>query len=140
MKNFFNRLLQKLNLTLNEAGIALPGKLRRQMQDIAAEQGRPEGEVTSELLAAELEKQAAGNILPRWRTLTPTERTIARLIAEGCSNSQISEKLKIASETVRTHIRNIKLKYGIHQIGALREAIRRELGAAAHSDSDLIPK
>jgi DNA-binding NarL/FixJ family response regulator len=37
---------------------------------------------------------------------------VARLIAEGLSNSKIAERLRIAKRTVDAHVRNILVKGG----------------------------
>jgi DNA-binding NarL/FixJ family response regulator len=37
--------------------------------------------------------------------LTPRERDVLRLIADGCSHEQIAARLEISPETVRTHLR-----------------------------------
>ena len=42
--------------------------------------------------------------------LTKREEEIAMLIAAGLTAKQVGHRLKIASETVRTHTRNIFLK------------------------------
>jgi PAS domain S-box-containing protein len=38
--------------------------------------------------------------------LTPREREITALLAEGCDGREIAERLVLSPETVRTHIRN----------------------------------
>jgi PAS domain S-box-containing protein len=38
--------------------------------------------------------------------LTPREREITTLLAEGCDGREIAERLVLSPETVRTHIRN----------------------------------
>jgi PAS domain S-box-containing protein len=38
--------------------------------------------------------------------LTPREREITALLADGCDGRQIAERLVLSPETVRTHIRN----------------------------------
>ncbi len=38
--------------------------------------------------------------------LTPRERQITALLAEGCDGREIAERLVLSPETVRTHIRN----------------------------------
>ncbi|MFL5880797.1 MAG: helix-turn-helix transcriptional regulator, partial [Actinomycetota bacterium] len=38
-----------------------------------------------------------------WHSLTPTERTVAQLVAEGLSNPQIGDRLYVSRRTVQTH-------------------------------------
>lgn len=45
--------------------------------------------------------------------LTPREKDILRLIAEGLKNRAIAEKLEISHETVRWHIRSLHAKLGL---------------------------
>jgi DNA-binding CsgD family transcriptional regulator len=45
-----------------------------------------------------------------WSSLTPTERTITRLVAEGLSNPQIGERLYVSRRTVQTHIAHVFAK------------------------------
>ena len=45
--------------------------------------------------------------------LTEREREVLAHILEGSSNKEISEKLSISENTVKTHIRNIYSKYGV---------------------------
>ena len=45
-----------------------------------------------------------------WRSLTPTERTVADLVAEGLSNPQIGERLYISRRTVQTHLAHVFTK------------------------------
>lgn len=50
----------------------------------------------------------------RTTTLTPREREIARLVADGLSNKAISRKLVIAQRTAECHVENILTKFGFH--------------------------
>jgi NarL family two-component system response regulator LiaR len=69
-----------------------PDIARRLMQQIA--QGPPES------------KAAAGD-------LTRRELEVVKLIARGCSNSQIARELVISEGTVKTHVSNILSKLGL---------------------------
>ena len=44
--------------------------------------------------------------------LTPRERVVAGLVAEGLSNAEIAESLGIAQGTVKVHMRRIMGKWG----------------------------
>ncbi len=46
--------------------------------------------------------------------LTPRERDILRLLAQGCKNQQIANALFISRDTVRWHIRSLYSKLGMH--------------------------
>ena len=46
--------------------------------------------------------------------LTPREKEVLRLMAEGTSSRDIASKLGISYTTVRTHIRSLGSKLGVH--------------------------
>jgi DNA-binding CsgD family transcriptional regulator len=45
-----------------------------------------------------------------WHSLTPTERGVAELVAEGLSNPQIGDRLFISRRTVQTHLAHVFAK------------------------------
>ena len=47
-------------------------------------------------------------------SLTPREKEVLRLMAEGISSREIASKLGISYTTVRTHIRSLGSKLGVH--------------------------
>ena len=49
-----------------------------------------------------------------WERLTPREQEILSHLAEGKSGNIIAEELNIAPLTVRTHVRNLMSKLGVH--------------------------
>ncbi|MGE5302277.1 MAG: response regulator [Alphaproteobacteria bacterium] len=60
--------------------------------------------------------------------LTPREREVLQLIAEGKSNKQISGDLGMSVKTVDSHRRNLMVKLDIHETaGLVRYAIRTGL-------------
>ena len=60
--------------------------------------------------------------------LTPREREVLQLIAEGKSNKQISRDLDMSVKTVDSHRRNLMVKLDIHETaGLVRYAIRTGL-------------
>jgi two-component system response regulator NreC len=91
------------------------------------------GEVYLQPAAA---KHLVGNYLKRasdaeqeqLRTLTPRQREILTLIAEGLTNQQIADKLVLSPFTVATHRANIMEKLNLHNRTALiRFALRHGL-------------
>ena len=60
--------------------------------------------------------------------LTPREREVLRLLAEGLSNEQAGNRLFISAETVRTHVRSAMSKLDADtRTQAVATAIRRSL-------------
>jgi len=57
--------------------------------------------------------------------LTPRERQILKLIAEGYTNRLISERLCISVKTVETHRLNIMRKLNVHKVTELLNCARR---------------
>jgi DNA-binding NarL/FixJ family response regulator len=61
-------------------------------------------------------------------SLTPREREVLVLLAEGLSDKEIAERLYVGSGTVRTHVVNIFVKLGVHsRLQALVFAARHGL-------------
>ncbi|MET8846078.1 response regulator transcription factor [Amycolatopsis sp. NPDC004625] len=57
--------------------------------------------------------------------LTPRQREVLVLLAEGCTNPEIAEALVISTETVRTHIRHILYRLDAHdRVHAVTQAFR----------------
>ena len=63
-----------------------------------------------------------------WESLTPTERAVVKLVAEGLTNPQVGERLFIGRGTVKTHVQHAFAKLGVNTRSQLAgEAIRRGL-------------
>ena len=59
-------------------------------------------------------------------TLSPREREVLQLAAEGCANPEIAEKLFISPRTAETHRTNLMRKLGLQsQTDLVRFSIRR---------------
>jgi DNA-binding CsgD family transcriptional regulator len=79
-------------------------------------------------IRARNELRASGQTKPRAAeyerdVLTPHEREIAHLAAEGLSSKQIAERLFISPRTVSTHLYRLFPKLGITSRAALRDAL-----------------
>jgi DNA-binding CsgD family transcriptional regulator len=63
-----------------------------------------------------------------WADLTPREREIVQLVAEGRSSKKVAELLGISVKTVESHRTNIMRKLRIRSVGELvRYAVRNGL-------------
>jgi DNA-binding NarL/FixJ family response regulator len=58
--------------------------------------------------------------------MTPREREVINLIAEGLSNKEIAGRLNLATHTVKSHVRNVMEKLTLHT--------RLQIAAYAHND------
>jgi two-component system NarL family response regulator len=56
--------------------------------------------------------------------MTPREREVIDLIAKGLGNKEIAARLNIATDTVKSHVRNIMEKLMLHT--------RLQIAAFAH--------
>jgi DNA-binding NarL/FixJ family response regulator len=70
------------------------------------------------VLAGFLEKghPISANEPPRLPTLTPREREITQLLAEGKSSKEVASLLNLSTKTVETHRSNIMRKLSVHSI------------------------
>ncbi|MEU9608431.1 AAA family ATPase [Streptomyces sp. NPDC048057] len=57
------------------------------------------------------------------RSLTPSERRIARLALDGLTNTEIAARLYLARRTVETHLTSTYKKLGIRRRSELKEAL-----------------
>jgi DNA-binding CsgD family transcriptional regulator/tetratricopeptide (TPR) repeat protein len=48
-----------------------------------------------------------------WASLTPTEREVVRLVADGLSNPEIAARLFVSRSTVKTHLSHVFTKVGV---------------------------
>jgi DNA-binding CsgD family transcriptional regulator/tetratricopeptide (TPR) repeat protein len=60
-----------------------------------------------------------------WESLTPTEETVALLVAEGLSNPQIGDRLYVSRRTVQTHLGHVFAKLGISSRSHLAAEVTR---------------
>jgi len=97
------------------AFIQLHPDLLTAVTQIATENGRSVSDVANELVHNALhEHRLATNSLQVWHQLTQREREITALIWLDLSNKQIAQRLSISPNTVKTHIKNILHKFGVH--------------------------
>ena len=62
----------------------------------------------------------------RSHTLTPREREVIQLIAEGKTTKVIADQLHVSTKTIETHRRQIMLKLNVHSIAELTKFAVRE--------------
>lgn len=74
--------------------------------------------VNEVVLAGFLEKGtvAPRGAPPRFPTLTPREREVIQLLAEGKSSKEVATMLNLSTKTAETHRSNIMRKLGFHSI------------------------
>lgn len=100
------------------------GELVESLRDLAAREECSAEDMAADLLTDALVKRREAEIYLRvWKELTPREQQAAALTCLGYTNRQIAGRLMISPETVKTHVRNALLKFGLHS----KADLRREL-------------
>ncbi len=83
--------------------------------------GRPEDELIQDLLAAGLTHYYSSDELwKKWESLSPREQEVAAHVCLGYTNKQIAQKLSISPETVKSHVRNVLIKFNLGSRSELR--------------------
>ena len=88
-------------LHIAEGGVIIsPLMATKLMTELSGAQGSPQGQ----------DAVAEATASPETEGLSSREKEVLELIAQGASNNEISEKLFISRNTVKTHLRNILSK------------------------------
>ena len=83
---------------------------------------RKRGDSKRALAGARLVREQPGG------ALTPREREVVQLVAEGCTSKEVAHRLGISVKTVDTHRSNLMRKLRLHSVSQLvRYAIRNKL-------------
>jgi DNA-binding CsgD family transcriptional regulator len=101
--------------------LAFDQELSARLRQAAQRRGLPLGQLASELLALGLEHQdqrarAESTLVG----LTPRQRQVIWMTAQGQTNRQIAQALVISPETVKTHIRHALAQLGLRSKAELR--------------------
>ena len=72
-----------------------------------------------------------------WRSLTPAERAVAGLVAEGLSNPQIGERLYVSRRTVQTHVAHVFAKLDLTSRAHLAAEVTRHRGSETAVGADV---
>lgn len=91
------------------------------ISELAQQEQRPEEEIHANLLAAAIaQRHTSQELFNRWQSLSPREQEVTALTCLGYTNHQIAAKLVVSPTTIKTHIRNILVKFQLHGKGELR--------------------
>ena len=122
----FHRLLTRLGFFQESA----PNRYQQAesfhslITELAQQEQRPEEEIHAGLLAAALaQQQSTRDLWDRWHALSPREQGVTALICLGYTNNEIAARLGISRTTIKTHVRNILIKYQLHSKTELRIAL-----------------
>jgi DNA-binding CsgD family transcriptional regulator len=61
-----------------------------------------------------------------WASLTPTERAVSELVAEGLTNREVGRRLYISPHTVNTHLRHVFQKLAVPTRAGLAAEVARQ--------------
>ena len=76
-------------------------------------------EISEKVIEGYLEGRKILKAQTPWGTLTPRERQILKMIAEGYKNKEIADDLCISPKTVEKHRANLMEKLNLHNVQAL---------------------
>jgi DNA-binding CsgD family transcriptional regulator len=97
---------------------------QQQLQDWAGSEQRAREALTSDLLSyAIARREVAEAYLYCWRSLSPREQEVTALICLNYTNRQIARRLVISPQTVKSHVRSLLGKFGLHSKAELRRAL-----------------
>ena len=92
---------------------------------LSQHEGRPEDDLIQDLLAAGLTQYYSSDVLSnQWETLSPRERDVAALVCLGYTNKEIGRRLNISPQTVKTHLRNVLIKFNLHTRSELKLSLQ----------------
>ena len=104
--------------------VKLDQPLSLALSRLAKEEEQPLNEIGQKMLSFALQhRQEATRSLKTWQSLTPREKEITALACLGYTNKEIAEKLFISPATVKTHLRNVKRKFGLRSKLELRKTL-----------------
>ena len=94
------------------------------LSSLAKHESRPEHELAQDLFAAGLTQyRSIDEILPKWESLSSREQEVTALTCLGLTNRQIAAQLSLSPETIKTHVRNVLLKFGLNSKVELRRIL-----------------
>ena len=88
---------------------ASPEEVESAVRAVHRGESRLDPQVTATVLA-EVAQPAAGPDQAALATLTPREREVLTLLAEGLTNAQLARRLVLSEKTVKTHVSSILAK------------------------------
>lgn len=92
---------------------------------LSQHEGRPEDDLIQDLLAAGLTQYYSfDDLWHKWETLSPREQDVAALVCLGYTNKEVGVRLSISPETVKTHLRNVLVKFGLQNRTELRLSMK----------------
>lgn len=101
-------------------------ELRRAIREVIAGHAYLSPGVANDVIQDFLQNDGASQQKSAFQTLTPREREVLQLLAEGSAPKQIADRLHISVKTVQTHRQHIMEKVGTHNLANLTKYAIRE--------------
>jgi DNA-binding NarL/FixJ family response regulator len=125
LTSLWRRLLQDLGLRRPaHRSFELDEDLLLSVQRLARREQRPEEDVAADLLSYALARRDAAEAnLRRWRSLSDREQEVTAFVCLGLTNAQIAVRLSLSTQTIKTHVRNVLIKFDLHSKAELRQLL-----------------
>jgi FixJ family two-component response regulator len=83
-----------------------------------------------------VQRQDTAAVLGRFGTLSPREKQVMRLVAEGLANKQMAARLGLSEKTIEVHRGNVMRKMQVESVAAL---VRASLHCEADPTDEAVP-
>jgi DNA-binding CsgD family transcriptional regulator len=104
-----------LNRAKGRRTFAFDESLAAEVVEQAKLEKMPAEELAVDIMTTGLRRRRTGSVLKdRWESLSPREQEVTALTCLGYTNRQIGSRLGIVEETVKTHIKNVLIKFSLH--------------------------
>ena len=123
----FRNLLKRLGLlrAKGKRSFELNTDLHDAVLERAGIERREAGDLVSELVSTGLKRIENEDWLSlNWERLSRREQQITALTCLGYTNKQIASRLGIMEDTVKTHVKNVLVKFNLHRKTELEKAFR----------------
>jgi len=124
--SFLRRLLSWMGLRQKSDAryLEISDSLQVTLSTLAKQEGRSKEELLPDLLVAGLNQyRTVDKLWPKWESLSQRERDVAALTCLGLTNRQIANRLSLSPETIKTHIRNVLVKFDLNSKEELRQML-----------------
>jgi DNA-binding CsgD family transcriptional regulator len=114
---------------LREQGRSIMARMRASMYDLQSQRDRlrngRDGHGATDAVAVPPASSSAATHLQRAYGMTPREVEVALLLAEGCSNFTVAQRLGISPHTARHHTQRVLGKLRVHSRAEAGARLRR---------------
>jgi len=104
--------------------LEISDSLQVTLSTLAKQEGRSKEDLLPDLLVAGLNQyRTVDKLWPKWESLSQRERDVAAFTCLGLTNRQIADRLSLSPETIKTHIRNVLIKFDLNSKQELRQIL-----------------